>query len=103
MTKEQFKKILTELIDLMEATEKVSEAFEKLDPNFNFLSLGRYESLVVKTLELAVGDKGYWISYWLYDYPKQGKVESNIILKNGETFKLKTIDDLYHLIMIDYD
>ena len=74
-------------------------AFKKLDPDFNFVSLGRIETLLTKTLEIAVGDSGKdsWISYWLYENDC-GKGSCQVNEKDGTEVPIKTIEDLWNII-----
>lgn len=99
MKKEQFIEIMTELVSIKEDMDSVNKAFRKLDPDFNFFSLGRAETLIVKTLALSVGDteKDSWISYWLYENDC-GKGTCLVTEKDGTNVPIKTIEDLWNII-----
>ena len=75
MTKKQFTKAMKELIALKKAEHKISDSFKVLCPDFNFFSLGRYETLVVSVLETAMDDEYDWISYWLYEWWSNSSLE----------------------------
>lgn len=99
MNKQEFTKILTELVSLKKDESNLNKALKKFESDFNYICFSRYENLIVKLLEIAMNDKSNWISYWIYDCncgkdSKYGKVTD----KNGKNVPIKTISDLYNLI-----
>jgi len=103
MNKKQFIKIMSELISLKKDEDNLNKAFKKFEPDFNYISFVRYESLIVKTLEASLDDTSSWISYWLYDLDcgknaKHGTVKS----KEGKNIPIKTAGNLFDLIKSDY-
>ena len=97
MIKEQFIKTMNELMAIKKAEEKLNKAFKEFEPDFNYISFSRYETLVVKTLEIAMDDAGEWISYFLYE-TNCGTKGREITEKNGTKWILKTPKQLYDLI-----
>lgn len=91
---------MKEFIALRKDEEKVCEAMKKIDPNFMYFSLGRYEILFLKTLKEAMDDKYDNIDYWVYeiDFGKNAKKDS-ITDKNGKNIPIKTLSNLYDIII----
>lgn len=105
LTKEQFKKHLTRLIELKEAEEKITSLMRKskLKDDFNgsLFGISMYEDLAFKILTDAMDDKYGGLGYWLYELNigknyKQGCIKD----VNGKNIKLKTISDLYSFLTI---
>jgi len=99
INRQKFKEIMQELLAIKEDEKKLNEAFKKFEPDFNYISFGRYETLLVKTLKEAMNDEFDWIGYFLYE--REGKfTKKNIIKdKNGKNLPLRNYDDLYNLII----
>jgi hypothetical protein len=100
MTKQEFKKILTELIKLKKDEMALDTALKKFDPDSS-LSLLRYESLVVDTLTLAMNDTNEWITYWLYDCNCGKDIKAVKIM--GKNVPLKTMDNLWNILTMKKD
>ena len=98
MTKKQFNKILSKLVAIKKDEDNLNEAFQKFEPDWNRISFGRYETLVVKALKLAMEDKEEWISYWVYDLNCGKDAKKNSVTVKGKNTPIKTIDNLYDLI-----
>lgn len=98
MTKQEFNKILTELQSTNEAANAIDNALRKLSPDFGGISFGRYENLLVETLELYFKDKSLWISYFIYELDWGRKYKDGCVTSRGRNIPLKTIDDLYDLL-----
>ena len=98
MNREQFTKILKDLIAIKKDEDNLNEAFKKFEPDFNFISFGRYETLVVKTLEIVMNDKADWIGYFLYERECKFTKKNIIRDKNGKNLPFRNFDDLYNLI-----
>ena len=96
MTKKQFTKLMTELVSLKRDEDKLNEAFRKFEPDFNYICFGRYETLVVNALEIAMDDTSEWISYWLYECDCGRKPMK--VTEKGKKLPCKTISDVYNLI-----
>lgn len=97
MKKKEFIKLMKELVSLKKDEENLNKAFKKFEPDLNYIGFGRYETLVVRSLEFSVEDNSHWISYWLYDCDC-GKREMKVTDKNGKKVPMKTLSDLYNLI-----
>lgn len=94
--KAQFKKLMSELLSIKKDADNLNIAFRKLNPEFNYISFGRYETLVVDSLEVAFKDESQWISYYLYECDC-GKRPMEVETETKK-FKLKTLDQLWWLI-----
>lgn len=99
MDKTTFIKLMKEFIQLHKDEDNLDNAFRKFDPDFGHFTLGRYESLFVKTISEAMNDKYDNISYWIYDcnMGKDAKKDS-VTDKNGKGIPIKTLSNLYNLI-----
>lgn len=90
---------MKEFIGLRIDGHDLNKAFKKFEPDFNYISFGRYESLVINCIEKSVGDKYNWISYWVYDLEEGKKAKSGTVSdKNGKDIPIKTLSDLYNII-----
>jgi len=99
MKKQIFIKLMTELIKLKKDENNLNKAFKKFEPDFNYITFGRYEALIVNTLKEAMNDKYDYISYWLYelDHGKEAK-KNTVTNENGKNIPIKTLNDLYNII-----
>lgn len=98
MTKNDFAVSLNLLLQLKKDTDNLNNAFKKIEPDFNYISFGRYESLVVKLLATLVGDKAGWIEYFLYERDCKFTKRNIITSRNGKNLPLRNVEDLYNLI-----
>jgi len=99
MSREDFKSLMEELLKLKEIEIEISNSMKKLDSDFCFFSLSRYEALVVKCLEKALDDKQEWISYFLYERNAKFTRKKVITDSNGKKIPFDNYDDIYDLIM----
>jgi len=104
MTKKQFKRHLTRLVELKTEVEKIEDVMRKSTINDDFrgglLGLGWYEDLLVDILEDTMEDTGHNISYWIYELEMGTKWKKGTITDtNNKDVKLKTINDLYNCII----
>lgn len=97
MKKEEFIKLMQELVSIKKDEDALNVAFKKFEPDFNYISFNRYETLVVKSLKFAMNDTFDWISYWIYDCDC-GKKDMKITDKNGKKIPIKTLSNLYNLL-----
>lgn len=99
MTKQKFKELMTELLEIKQAENNLNKAFKAFEPDFNYICFGRYETLVVNSIKEAMNDRYDWIGYWLYecDCGKEYKTYK-VTTKDGKHIPLKTLDDLYKLL-----
>lgn len=95
LSEENFVKAINELLAIKKDEEELQKAFKKFDPDWNSISFGRYESLVVNILKDAIDDKYDYISWWLYE-----DVEKKVWSDDKE-FILETPQQLYKYIRFD--
>ena len=98
MNKITFKQIIQELVSLKNDEDNLNNAFRKLDTDFNYISFGRHEALIIKCLKEAINDEADWIGYWLYERDMKFTKKNIIEDKNGKKLPLRNLDDLYNLI-----
>ena len=94
-----FEKLMKELVSLKEDEDNINNAFRKFEPDFNGITFGRYETLVVQAIKEAMNDEYDYIGYWLYevDCGKKAKV-GTVTDKDGKNIPIKTLKNLYDLI-----
>jgi hypothetical protein len=98
--RKKFITMIGELRMIKEAEYNLNKAFKIFEPDFTFISFGRYETLVVRALEYAFKDKDGWISYFIYDLEFGKKWHKGSVTdKNGKDIQLKNANDLYNLNM----
>jgi len=68
MTKKQFIKTMEGLLNIKKDEDNLNKAFKKFEPDFNYISFGRYEMLIVDTLKIAMDDDADWIEYFYMNY-----------------------------------
>lgn len=90
---------MTELVSIKKDEDILNDVFKKFEPDFNYISFGRYETLVVRSLESAMEDTSGWISYWLYDCECGKKSLGKVTNKEGKNIPMKTISNLYDCII----
>lgn len=102
MTKEKFVECITELEELRKVESEINNGFKKIDREFNYISFGRYDSLIVQLLEEAMNDTSEWISWWIYeaDFGNNHKIADSVTVK-GEKFRVRTAHRLYDLITME--
>jgi len=99
MTKEQFIKMMKELVSIKKDEEALQKAFQKFEPEFDHFCFNRYEELVVRSIELAMNDKYDWISYWIYDLECGTKAKRDSVQdKYGNDMEVRTLANLYEII-----
>jgi choline kinase len=98
LDKKTFTNLMKELLVLKEDEDNLNEAFKRFEPDFNYISFNRYESLIVKTLELTMEDDSEWIQYFLYERDAEFTNKKIITDKNGKKLPFRSFSDLYDLI-----
>ncbi len=100
MTQKELQKTIERLFKFRRGVETLNKALKVFDPDFNFISFGEIEELIVDTLKIAMDDKYDWIGYFLYDL--DGKFTKKCIFRdrNGKNLPLRNFNDLYNLIKI---
>ena len=104
MTKEQFKRHLTRLVELKKEVEKIEDVMRNSPLRDNFsgglLGINWYEDLSINILSDAMDDKFNYLSYWIYELEMGTKWKKGTITDtNDKDIKLKTINDLYNCII----
>jgi hypothetical protein len=100
ISKEQFVGYIEELVELNTIAERANKEFRKLDPDFNFISFGRYGSLILKILKDAFNDtRDAWIEYWIYDLKFGKEYKEGSVTIDGKDITLKTADNLYDMLI----
>lgn len=102
MLKRQFIEIMTEWKAIDDAERRCNVAFKELEPDFNFFSIGRFHSLILRVLTLAMYDTD-WISYYVYELKwgadwKPGTIRD----KDGKDIPLGTLDELYGFLLLEH-
>ena len=99
MTKIEFKKIMTELKALAVIEDELNVVIKKLCSDFNFISFGRYEQLVLDMLKIAMDDRHGWLCYFIYDMEWGSRAKKNTVTEEGKNIPIKTLDNLYDLLV----
>lgn len=91
---------MEDLQELFRIESDITDAFRKLDSDFNQISFGKFENLIVKLLEDVMKDESEWISWWIYeaDFGNNTGIANSVTADGGERFLLKNAGDLYDLI-----
>ena len=105
MTKEQFKRHLTRLVELKKEVDKVEDVMRKSTLNDDFsgglLGVVWYEDLSIKILSDAMDDTEGWVPYWIYDceFGTRKELYNSVKDRDGKKIPFKTINDLYNCII----
>lgn len=91
---------MDDLQELFRIESDITDAFRELDSDFNQISFGKFENIIVKLLEDVMKDNSEWISWWIYeaDFGEKKHIANSVTLSGGERFLLKNSGDLYDLI-----
>lgn len=97
--RKKFIEMIAELRMIIEAEDKLNDAFKNFEPEFSCMSFSRYEQLVIDALEFAFKDESNWISYFIYDCEFGKKWHKKMVTdKDGKDIPLKNANDLYNLL-----
>lgn len=100
MKREKFIELMRELVSIKEAEHNLNTAFKAFEPDFNFICFGRYETLFVNCIKEAMNDYNDWIGYWLYELNCGKNAKKNSVqYNNGKCVPIKTLDNLYEIII----
>lgn len=92
---ELFDKIIKAIKEQDEIDEKVSSAMELLCDSWVIMnSKNKKYNVLFELLEEAMGDKGDWISWWIYE-----GVKKEVTLKNKKIVDLSTTKKLYDFLV----
>ena len=98
MAKKIFIKLLKELISIRKDVDALNKAFKKFEPDFNWISFGRFETLITDCLKEAMEDKEDWVGYYLYEMDCKFSKKSVGSYKDGKKIYIRNYNDLYDLI-----
>ena len=98
MTYEQFKQLMIDLLKIREDAQELNNAFRKFEPDFNYISFGRYEDLIVRAIKDALNDKDDWIGYFFYERDGKFSKEKIITLSDKKKMAINSYKDLWYLI-----
>jgi hypothetical protein len=89
---------IKQIRDVEKTLTKLAHA---VDPyHTNYMSLGLFETAYIELLKEALDDTSDWISYFVYDC-EMGEKPKKVTPKNEKSFELKTLKQLYALIIYD--
>lgn len=73
----------------------------RVDVNFDYPS---NTEIIVELIEKVFNDYDEWISYWCYELDFGNKYKDGMIKdKDGNNISLKTVNDLWNIIIDNYD
>lgn len=100
INREDFKKYMEEIIRLTGLEDRVSDVLQEFNNDFNRLFFSPYQTLISKILKDAMDDQAGWIDHWIYELDF-GKNSERLVAKDkyDEVIPLKTINDLYDLLI----
>lgn len=98
MTYKQFNSIIRELMRLKKDEDNLSKAFQRFEPDFNYICFSRYEQLVVDALKFGMNDENDWVGYFLYEMQGEFNTEPIGTEKDGTDIYIRNMRDLYNLI-----
>ena len=80
----------------------IKKIYKDIEPG-----LGYYDSVAAdecyKFLSQHFNDQSDWIGYWIYDLNFGKKFKKGMVKSEGNNISLKTITDLYKLLVDNYD
>jgi hypothetical protein len=99
MTLKQFEDTLKKLLAIKVAITNINKELKVIDTDFNYISLGEIETLLVNTIKIAMGgDEDDWLGYWLYERDAEFSKKKIITLPDGEKIGIDSYKTLYKLI-----
>lgn len=100
ITLEQFKSYMQKLDEIEKKEENLDNALKDISPDFGGISFIEITDVVYEILKDVFKDKFDWIGYWRWELEKGTKWKKGTITeKNGKEIKLKTVEDLYNLLI----
>ena len=104
LSKEQFCHIINFMKDRSAAQSKIDDLFSKEFTDSIFLPYSRYETEMLKLLEIVMHDtESNWISYFIYDldFGKEWK-EDSVLSADNVPIPLRTPEELYNMLVEEY-
>lgn len=98
MDKEQFIKLMSEIIKY---NKKLDELYESVDDLFGGCDTLMYKTSmdgIIKIISEIVGDEDEWIFWYMYDNDYGGG--NNKVFIEGKEVPLKTLEDLWNVIQV---
>lgn len=100
LNKKDFINSMKELKKIIDDVHNVDDALRKLDPDFGGFFISRVINVNFHLLKNIFNDKDDWIEYYVYELNwgkswKKGMITS----KEGDDIKLKTLSDLYKILI----
>ncbi len=103
ITFEEFNYYMTAIKDMGELQDKLTETVSEYNRKQNMcvcLVIPSQDYIIVNLIAKILDDKNEWISYWVYKLDCGKKYEDGTITdKDGGIIKLKTIEDLWNLLI----
>ena len=95
LSRKDFRVALQSIIKVMETNNKLEGLLDCSVIEYNH----RLSAVTVSLLSNVMGDDFDWIEYWLWELDCGTRDDLGVFRKNGEPIPLKTIDDLYNLLV----
>ena len=102
LTLEQFSSAIEQLIATEDKNAEFNKDMEKYSGTYFISELNEPAgNALVDVLEIIFKDTDNWISYWLYEL-KRGTSDLEASTADNTPIPLKTIEDLYNLLISNY-
>ena len=100
MDKKFFIKTLKQFKQVEDDVQGVHDAMKKLSPDFGGFYIDGYSEIILNLLEELINDESGWIGYFIYDLEWGKKYHTGCVKsKEGKNLRLKTVSDLYNIII----
>jgi len=96
MTYKIFKNLVERLLKIKKDEERLNTSFKLFEPDFNYISFGRFETLVVDAIK-GDDDKNDWLGYFLYEMDCKFS-KKRIGKDKKKPIFIRNMKDLYNLI-----
>lgn len=100
LSKKQFCSILNRFDELDKASEKLTDALQSLADDVSFTGFVFNYDYEVKCLEELLEDTNQWLSWWIFE--AKDDPENHAAFDKGKKFILRTPEDLYDFLYLDY-
>lgn len=99
MSKESFCEVMGAYKTMFDFTDEMNELFDKYKMDGNIYPPMCTET-VIDLLEFIFNDKNQWIKYWIFELNFGKDYEDGWVKqKDGTIIPLKTVEDLYDLLV----
>lgn len=103
ITFDEFNRYINAIKDEEELQDKITDAVSEYNQKQNMsvcLVIPSQDYVIVDLLAKIMDDKNEWISYWVYELDCGKSYKDGCVTdKDGGIIKLKTIKDLWNLLM----